>query len=261
MIGVAAAGVVVALVGTVAAWRLVGQIDDSATDGVAATLRTLDTVDGTIDLAERLVDGIDDTLEQVETGLDDVAMLAENSNVLVADVADLADQVAPGLRRATGTLRTLEGVGGTVDGFLGGVSRLPLAPEYDPRSGLGPTIGALADDLEPLATSFEETATSLRAVSEDSGRLQADLDALARSVATVSEQLDGSAALIVQYRSGTDEARRIALDARDDLAADRTLTRLLIVLGGLTFAAGQLVPFWVGRELVLEAGEEQEPTR
>jgi hypothetical protein len=80
-------------------------------------------------------------------------------------------------------------------------------------------------------------------------------------VATVSEQLDGSAALIVQYRSGTDEARRIALDARDDLAADRTLTRLLIVLGGLTFAAGQLVPFWVGRELVLEAGEEQEPTR
>jgi methyl-accepting chemotaxis protein len=255
MIGVAIVGLVVALVGTVAAWRLVGQIDRSATEGVAATLTTLDTVDGTIDLAERLVEGVDTSLDRVEATLDDVAAVAADGNILVGDVAVLAEQVAPGLRRATGTLRTLQDVGGAVDGFLGGVSRLPLAPDYDAAAGLGPTIGALADDLEPLATSLEESAGSLRAVAAGSDGLQSDLDSLARSVAAISDDLDGSAALIDQYRAGTAEARRIALDAQRDLDADQTLTRLLVVVGGLTFAAGQLVPFWVGRELVLEADE------
>ncbi|MEP4648776.1 MAG: hypothetical protein ABJ314_01220, partial [Ilumatobacter sp.] len=51
MIAVAAVGVVVALVGSVVAWQLVGSLDDSSRQTLDVTIDTIDSIEASLDLA------------------------------------------------------------------------------------------------------------------------------------------------------------------------------------------------------------------
>jgi hypothetical protein len=61
----------------------------------------------------------------------------------------------------------------------------------------------------------------------------------------------GSSALLDQYRASAAEALELARASRDDLETDRTRSRIAAVVLGLTIALGQVVPAWVGRELLI----------
>jgi hypothetical protein len=103
----------------------------------------------------------------------------------------------------------------------------------------------------PIADSLEGAAAELGEFAEGSDALTAELAALAGDVEEVRRQLAGSEALLDAYRVTTADALDLAGTTRDDLGTDLARTRLLIVLLGLTFAVGQIVPAWVGRELLV----------
>ncbi|MDH5291396.1 MAG: hypothetical protein OEY41_15485, partial [Acidimicrobiia bacterium] len=52
------------------------------------------------------------------------------------------------------------------------------------------------------------------------------------------------------------DARQVAEEARRDLTRDENFPRIIILIAGLNVAVGQLVPLWVGSELI----EEVTPT-
>lgn len=247
---VAVLGVVVSLGVAVLGWRVVGALDDVAVESTAVTADALVALEQTLELAADLVESVDATLVALEEGLATTTASLTTGAEALDSVAQLADDAAPAISSATGTLRTLEGVGTTIDSVLGGLSALPLGPDYDPDQGFGATVGELADDLEPLGASFAQTADDLQDVAGSTDELEADLRALTEAVGDATAQLAASELLIEDYRAAAARAGEVAATAGDDLGSDLALLRVLLLIGGVVFAAGQVVPWLVARALL-----------
>ena len=59
----------------------------------------------------------------------------------------------------------------------------------------------------------------------------------------------GTTAVIAQARASTDDAQALAQTTLSEIGNQLALTRLLLVIVALAIAIGQIVPYWVGREL------------
>jgi len=258
MLAVSAFGLVVAVLGTVIGWVVIGQVNQSTGNTVDVSIESLDAVDDTITLASGVLDSTITTVGTVESTLDTLAESVDRGTTVVESVNELSQQAGPALAEAESTLRELEEIGTTIDGLLAALGNLPFGVSYDPNARFGETMGDLADDIAPLSGAFGDTTSDLGSFADGSSDLRADIESLADSVSAVNEQLGDSPLLVDQYRANVANARAVALATQNDLDADLTYARLMIVLFGLTFAAGQLVPFWYGRELLLAADADED---
>jgi methyl-accepting chemotaxis protein len=253
MLGVGAVGLVVATAGTVVAWRLVGHVNDATRDTLDVTVESLDSLENTLDLAEEILVSTTDSLDAVETNLDAIGSSFDTGSEVVSDLSDLSDTTGPALSDATATLRQLETLGSQIDTILATVASVPFGPDYDPENGLGATFGRLADNIEPLPVELAETSTSLDDFETTLGTLETEVGILADTIHEVNEGLDGSEALLDGYRTNVEEAQEVANRSRDDLDQDDTMLRVLILIAGVNFAATQIVPLWIGWELLDES--------
>lgn len=249
MQGVAAAGLVVALVGTVVGWSLVGRLDSAAGDTLDVTIEALATIDDTIAVGDAIVTSTVDALEAVELTLSELVETADSTQPLLESLDDLASATAPNLESVADTLRALEEVGATIDSFLITLNVLPGVPDYDPDTPLSSQFGALADDIEPLAETLQETAEEIEPTVEGTVELRNRVAELEVAVRAVREDLARSDVLLSDYAATASSARDIADTTSAGLGRDVVAARALIVLAGLTFAAAQIVPYWFGREL------------
>ena len=257
MIGLGVVGAIVAVFGTIGGWIFVGQVAAASDDSLDVTVQALDAVDDTIDLAEQVLTSTVDSVDALAGTLGAVSASFESGTAAIDEVAALADTLGPSLSDAGDTVRTLEGVGGQIDGALDALSRLPLAPDYDPDNGLGETFGRLADTLEGLPGQLEATSSSLTDFTGDASSLQAELDLFATSVEAIATDLADTGELVDQYRSSVDEVRRLAVETKTDLDASVTMMRVLLVAGGITLLLGQIVPLWLGRSLLDDLAEDE----
>ena len=255
MVGVAIAGALIAVFGTVVGWVFVGQVATASDDTLEVTLQSLDAIDDTIDLADEVLGSSADSVGALAATLTAVSGSFDSGTQAIEDIAGLATTIGPSLEDAARTVRTLENIGGDIDSVLSALSNLPLAPDYDPDAGLGATFGQLADTLEALPGQLESTATSLTDFTGSADEVQQQLDDLAASVGSISDDLGDTDALVEQYRASVTDARTLALEANDDLDMGVVLVRLLLVVGGVTLLVGQVVPLWLGRSLLDEADE------
>lgn len=248
MIASAVVGVLVALVGTLIGWQLLGQIDRTTGESVRVSEQALDSIENTIELADSVVASTTVMLGTIEQTMRTASSSFSSTEALVEDLVVLADTTGPGLRRVGSTLEQLAEVGTSVDAVLGAVSALPLAPNYDPDAGLGETMQRLADDVEPLGVALEDVSVSLADAAVPLSALNDDLTTLADEVAALDSTLAETQLLLDGYRANVASARQVAADASADLDGNLTWMRLLVVVGGLNFALAQIVPFWFGAE-------------
>ena len=259
MLGTATVGLLLAVIGTVVAWRLVSDVNDATADTLDVTLESLQALDEALLLTGDLLGSTSESLDAVETNLAAVSGTVGSGNAVVGDVGDLAADTGPALTDVTATLEQLEEIGTEVDGLLAALSGLPLAPDYDVEEGLGATFGQVAADLEPLPAQFTETAESLAELETSLGELETELAALTEAVGAVNEDLAVSGTLIDEYRTTVARARDVAERSRNELQRDETMLRILIVLAGLNFAATQIVPFWLGWQITESLDEAPTP--
>ncbi|MEP1125585.1 MAG: hypothetical protein ABJH68_17015 [Ilumatobacter sp.] len=253
MIAVAAVGVVVALVGSVVAWQLVGSLDDSSRQTLDVTIDTIDSIEASLDLAAGVLLATNESVDAAAASLDSVDESLGSASGVIGEIDDLTEVVGPALEDAGTTLRELEGVGDGIDSLLGDLSNIPFGPDYDPEQGLGDTIGDLAAEIELLPEEFEQTSSDLDDFETDISTLRTDVTDLATAVGEVSDQLDGSDVIIAGYRTNLADARAVAVSTRDDLGGNVGLMRVILLIGGLNLAIGQIVPFWIGRTLLAES--------
>lgn len=249
MIGVAAAGLVVALLGAVIGWNLVGRLDAAASDTLEVTTDALATIEDTIAVSDDVVGSTVEALVAVELTLGDLVGAVDSSRPLLESLGDLGEDAAPNLESAGETLRTLEDVGRTIDGLLVTLGGLPGVPSYSPDASLGDQFASLADDIEPLAETLRETADGIGPTVDATADLQERLSVLEGAVQDVRQDLARSDELLGEYAETATSARRLTEDTGRGLATDVAAARVLIVLAALVFAAAQVVPFWFGREL------------
>ncbi|MEZ5411947.1 MAG: hypothetical protein R2761_28185 [Acidimicrobiales bacterium] len=252
LLAAAAVGVVAALLGTVAAWLVIGDVDSATAETLDVTIQSLDTLAQTIDTADATLTATSASLQEVETTLGSVSASFTTGGAAIDSAAGLTGAVEPSLRDAAATLRQLETLAGTIDTLLAVASRLPLAPSYDPDNGLAPGLGRLAGDLEPLPDQLASTSTSLDEFSGSITTLQTDLSSLTASIHAVNESLAGSHALLDGYRTTVADASAAARATRADFRRDHTLLRLAIVLAGVNLMGVQLAPAWIGLHLLAE---------
>jgi hypothetical protein len=252
LVSLAAVGAVTALVGTVVAWRLLGNVNDATSDSLDVTIEALDSLEDTLDVAEELVGSTTTSLAAVEANLEALDESFTTGSAVVGDAGELTGSAEPALRNVAATLRQMESLGEQIDGLLVIVTSLPLAPDYNPDNGLGPTLGQLAEDLEPLPDAFGSTSDSLARFEESLATQQSEVATLAESLREVNLSLDGSQELLAGYRTQVAEARELAVGSRNDLDRDQLLLRLVLLVAGLQFALAQLVPLWLGWQLLDE---------
>ena len=254
MVGSALAAMVIVLVATVVLWQVIGTVNQASGETLDVTVDALASMEDTVDLADGLVGSTAESLAAVEVTLDSVSGSFDAGATTVSDVSDLTATAEPTLRSAEATLRTLEGLGGEIDGVLGGLARLPIGVDYDPEAGLGATFGRLADDLEPLPDEFAATSDGLVELGTNLDRLRGDIDRLGATVSVLNQDLTASEDLIDQYRDNIGRARAVAEQSQQDLGRDATLLRVLLLVAAANFALSQLVPLWVGWELLSGPG-------
>lgn len=250
MQGVAGAGLIIALVGAVVGWSLVGRVDDATGDTLALTEQALGTIEDTVVVVDEVVGSTVEALAAVESTLAQLVTTAGDTQPLLESLADLGLEVAPNLESATETLRSLQDVGATIDSLLGGLSALPVVPRYDPSTSLSEQFGRLADDIEPLAQTLRDTSERIGPAAEGTGELKERLADLEDAVGRVRTDLAQSEVLLGEYRATARDAAAITSRTGSGLGRDVFATRILILLGALTFAIAQIVPFWVGTELL-----------
>ncbi len=250
MIGLGVVGSLVAVFGTIVGWVFVGQLTDASDNTLEVTVQTLDAVDDTIDLAEEVLISTVDAVDSLAGTLESLSVSFESGTTAIDDVASLADTLVPSLTEVGDTVRTLERVGGQVDGALDALSNIPFAPDYDSDTGLAETFGRLADTLEELPEELSGTATSLNEFTASAGELQVELDRLTMSVGVVAADLANTAVLVDQYRTSVSDARDLAVETKSELDISVVLMRILLVTGGITLLLSQIVPLWLGRSLL-----------
>ncbi len=253
MIGVGVAGALIAVFGMVVGWIFVGQLASASDDSLAVTLQSLAAIDDTIDLADDVLVSTAEGISALAGTLSAVSGSFDAGTQAIDDIAVLAETIGPSLEDAGTTVRTLEGIGNDIDALLAALSSLPVGPDYDPQAGLGETLGQLAETLEQLPGQLDTTAASLTEFTGSAGGLQQQLDDLAASVQTISDDLGDTSSLVDQYRSSVADARALAVATNNDLSTGVILMRILLIVGGITLLLGQVVPLWLGRSLLDDA--------
>ena len=256
MIGLGVAGALVAVFSTAVGWVFVGQVATASDDSIEVTIQTLEAVDDTIDLAEEVLVSTADAVDALAGTLRAVSGSFDTATLAIDEIASLADTLGPSLTDAGETVRTLERIGDQIDDVLGALSNLPIGPDYDPDDGLGDTFGRLADTLEELPGQLESTSSSLTEFTANAATLRSELDRFATAVGDIALDLGDTGTLVDQYRASVDDARSVALDAKNDLDLSVALMRVLLVVGGVTLLLGQIVPLWLGRSLLDELADE-----
>ncbi len=257
MLGISVVGVVVAIVGTVVAWRLIGTVNRATSDTLDVTVDALESTERTLDVADGLVSSTSTALTDLTSTLDSLSASLETGDDVVVDAGDLTETAGPTMTEVARTFRQLEGLGTEIDSVLRGIANVPFGPSFDPDANLGTTFGRLADDLEPLSSEFTETAESLDEFSGSLTELRTDVDRLSETIDGINDELDTGEPLLEEYRTNVETAREVAEETQRDLDRDQTQLRLIVLIAGVNFAAAQIVPFWLGSELLLRRGDEE----
>lgn len=249
-------GLLTSLAGGVVGWQLMGQIDTTLGGSLEITGETLTTLEDTIELADGVLDSVDEALVATEGSLRAVVDSTDDAVGVIDSVDGLVTATRPSLRNVEATLRDLASIGSTIDDVLRQLDNIPFGPNYDPERAFGEQLETLADDLDPIIVALDAAAEPLDGLSTATGELDTELDALADAIGEINVELSASGALLDAYLESAQRAQALAVAAEADLTDDVALTRVFIVLGCLLFAAGQIVPWWVGNELVIAARDE-----
>ena len=245
----AVTGTLAMLAGVVVGWRLVGAVEDATEGGAAVALASLDAVEASLETADVLLEDTRTALGVATATLRTVAGTVGETNDTLESVAELTATAAPALDSARDSLQTVAGTARTIDSALQALSRLPIGPDYDPDRAFGPAIDQLVDDLGPVPGALRSTSDELEALLADSDAFDEQLGAVTDSLDDVRDTLADSSSVLEGYR----EAARAARELTDDTAGGTTLdpvgARTVLVLGGLSLALGQVVPFRHGGAL------------
>jgi DNA repair ATPase RecN len=201
-----------------------------------------------------VLDAVRDGLLTVTDTVDALAIALDDASTVLADTGDFAGASLPdSLDAITAVLPTIESVAASIDDAMRVLARAPFGPDYDPEVPFDDAIADLETALTPLAADLETVADGLDALGDSSARLADDLVTIRADVEDLDARLADVETVIDRYGTTTADATALAARSRAELADSARLARWLLVALGVVFAAGQVVPLWLGRQLLRSA--------
>ncbi len=255
MVGIGCLGIVASIASIVVGQAMVGQVESSVDDSLVLTDEALHAVSDSITLTNAIVGNIQAGVGSVAATLSTVKDSVDQTSTAIADSNAFIGSSLPDALDAVGSvLPTIESVASSVDSALRALSRAPFGPNYDPDKPFDEAIADLSTAIDPLPGQLRQLSTDFDGLETSSADISSGLADLAVTVVELDKQLTEVSVLVDRYSSTTTNALRLAATSRGDLHASARETRILLVVLGLVFALGQVVPIWLGITLITEAG-------
>lgn len=253
MIAVGVVGILAGIGAVIVGQSLVRQVETSVDDSLVVTTKALAAVNDSIALTGTIVDTIRAGVESAGATIASVRTSIDQSSTAISDTGDfLGGSLPDSISAVSDVLPTIEKVASTIDSTLRALSRAPFGPNYDPEKPFDEAIAELSTAIEPLPE-------QLRTLSSDFADLNTSTDGISTGLATLGDdivdlqtQLDDVSTLIDRYAATAGEAATLAASSRRNLHDSASSTRLLLIVLGLVFIAGQIVPIWLGTVLLGE---------
>ena len=251
MIAIGVSGVVISIAAVIVGEHVIGQIETSVDDSLELTNDALTAVSDSITVIDSLVTttrsgmaSVRRTIGTIESSLGDATTaLADSGEFLGGSLPESLDAVQT-------VLHTIESVAGSVDRALRVLERVPFGPSYNPEQPFDQAITNLSQAIEPLPGELRALGGDLQRVGSSADTVTGQMAELTTDIDTLDVQLGKVAGLLDRYSVTVARAEHLASSSRDHLAERARWAQLLLVLFGVVFALGQIVPLWLGSELI-----------
>lgn len=254
MVGVGCLGILMSVTAIVVGQGLVGQVESSVDDSLTLTSDALQAVSDSIVLTGTIVTTIQDGVAGVASTLDSVTVSLDEATVALTSSNDFIGGSLPDALEAVGSvLVTIESVASSVDSALRTVSSAPFGPDYDPDQPFDEAIADLSSAIDPLPEELRQLSQDIEGLETSGTTIADDLTDLALNVVALDEQLGEVSTLLDRYATTTAEAQALSAESRDDLRSSARQAKLLLVVLGVVFALGQVVPIWLGMTLIKDS--------
>jgi hypothetical protein len=226
------------------------------------TRESLTTVDASLTVAADTIATVGDGLvdaERTSRGLED--SLADGAALLQETARLTRSDIASSLESFERSMPALIQVSGTVDRTLRAVDDLPVGPEYDPDEPFDETLEALQDDLDGLPDDLRDQADAIDEAGDNLGRVGRQSIAIADSLTEVRTSLDEAGQVLGGYQATAGEARDLLEQTESDLQRRLWVLRGLVIVLGVIYCFGQILPIYLGARMAETFTEESVPER
>jgi DNA-binding ferritin-like protein len=236
---------------------LLSDLDALLGRSLTLTSESLTTVDASLSVAAGSVTSVNDGLadaEQTSRGLED--SLDDGASLLRETARLTRYDIATSLESFERSLPALIQVSGTVDSTLRAVDELPVGPEYDPEEPFDETLQALQDDLDGLPEDLREQADTIDEAGDNLGRVGRQSVGIADSLTEVRTNLDEAGRVLNRYQTTAGRARDLLEQTQSDLDRRLWVLRALVIVLGVIYCFGQILPIYLGTRMAETFTEE-----
>ncbi|MEO5839358.1 MAG: hypothetical protein ABIQ73_07545 [Acidimicrobiales bacterium] len=247
LVVVAAVGALVGLAGMVVGWRLVGRLQTGVDESLAVAEESLVTTDASIAVIAQVLGDVDGLIGTLQSTVSNTAATVQTSAAALDTLATATPSLTNGMVSLRDNIEQIAAAVQILEGVIGAVGRLPGVPDYDPSVSLATSLRRLRPDLDPIIQALSGINTSVGQLDRDVQPLVTDLRNLQADLAALRIDVGNSRTLLADYQATAGRAQRLASSVRTDLRNDLTETRILIIVAGLLFIIGQIVPLALSR--------------
>ena len=233
-----------ATIGTAVVWSVVNSMERSLT----VTANAVAAADDTVQLAAETVAIVSDSFDTLVPAAELAAgsfesaasVIGDSSQVVTVDVPDALDSVVD-------AMPAIESVAGIIDTTLGALAF--FGADYEPEVPFDQAVAEVADAIAPLPAQLRAQSAPLARLARDFEEFGSATAAMAEDLASVEAQLDEASLLLTEYAAAAEDASQVVADIQDNLAWQRWLMVIGVIVLSLAFAALQIVPLSLGIRL------------
>lgn len=226
------AGAFGAVLLTVGASLIVGDVFDRLEDSLEVSAETVVTVDDTLEVASDAMSALDDALAIVRVATEQAATSSETIGSAVTQAVLIIGTDIPASVEAIRTaMPALIEASGVIDATLSGLALIGVP--YNPETPLDEAFLGLDRELEPLPESLRANALLLAELIPDVEGFRLQTDLLGDQVDEIRAAVDDANAILGRYQSQAERFDEVLQGTRDDLGRSALLVRLVVVFAGL----------------------------
>ena len=258
MIAVGMCGVLAGVAAVAVGLWLLTDLQDLLGRSLGLSAQSLTAVDSSLAVATESVTVVQEGLGDAEiTSRGLQGSLTEGAALLEETARLTRNDVAASLESVERSMPALIQVGGTIDTTLRTVDQLPLGADYSPQEPFDVTLRALQEDLAGLPDDLREQADAIAAAGGTLRKVGGQSVAVADSISEVRSSLDDAGRVLGEYQTTASDARGLLDQTEADLARRLLVVRVLVVVLGLIYCAGQVLPMYLGYRLTEVFGNAQ----
>ncbi len=259
-------GLAVSVIGVRIGGQVVNQIGNGFDETLTLLLDTMENTNEMIAATRSTIVSSSETLDTVQTMLNNLAQTVGDTEPLLTHTnVMLTDEVPASLEGVQDTIPTLAAVATSIDDTLTTLNNfridetLPLIGvninyslgiDYAPDQPFDAAIEQIGDSLEGLPDSLRSMEGSINNAVDNMAVVQGDLELLATDLEQMQAEVDAFLPMIDEYGRVTLEISDHIRQSRSTLDAQLEMLNSLILFGMVWLALFQILPLYVGFELV-----------